>query len=168
MSNNKNVKNYNGEINIKEGIILVSILVLIVLIIYGLTLGAQKIGLFDQGYVKPELSAAVISYDSTLAGSMFDKSENEYYVMIVDFSSDESIYVSSLGSSYKNKENHLPIYLLDLSNHFNKNIIGETSNPTAQNVSEMRVSEPTLIFIKDGKNHRYVTGNDNIKAELGL
>lgn len=165
---NKNVKKYNEEINVREGIILVGVLTIVVLVIYLLTLGAQKIGLFDEGYTKPEISAAVISYDTIMAGSLFNKTENEYYVLAADFSDNQNLHLSSIGASYSKKENHLPIYSLDLNNHFNKGIVGDTSNPSAQTVKEIKISEPTLIYIKNGKNYRYIVGIDNIKNELGL
>ena len=166
MANKKDVRNYNKEV--KEGVILVGVLLLIVLVIYLLTIGAQKIGMFDEGYTTPEVQTAVISYDSTIAGSIFNKVDNEYYVLIADFSGNENIYLKNLMSIYKDKEKHLSIYSVDLSSHFNKSIIGEESNPSAQSVSELSVNEPTLIFIKDGRNHRYVVGSDNIKNELGI
>jgi len=168
MANKKNVKNYNEEMNVKEGIVIVGIIVVVVLVIYGLTVVAQKAGLFDVGYTKPEVTAAVINYDSAIAGTIFSKPDSEYYVALADFESDDSIYLSSLLALYDNKENHLPVYSVDLGSHFNKSIIGETSNPSAQSVGEMSVSEPTLIYIKDGRNRRYITGSENFKAELGL
>lgn len=168
MANKKNVKNYNEEMNVKEGIIIVGVIMVVVLVIYGLTVLAQRVGLFDVGYTKPEVQASVISYENSIAGSIFNKSDSEYYVVLFDSESNDSIYLSNLISLYNNKENHLPVYSVDLNNHFNKSIIGETSNPSAQNVNDLSVSEPTLIYIKNGRNHRYITGNENFKSELGL
>ena len=168
MANKRNMNNYNNDVNIKEGLILVSVLTVIVLLMYFLTVGAQKIGLFDEGYIKPEVSPAVISYENSLVGSIFNKIDEEYYVMLADFSENNNIVLSSLGAKYKNKDEHLPIYSVDLSNPFNKGIVGSTSNPSAQSVSELSINEPTLIFFKDGKNYRYIVGIDNIKEELDV
>lgn len=165
----KKVKNtVKDEMDIKGAVILVLVLIGVVLVMYGLTVGAQKLGWFDVRYVKPELQTATISYENILAGTIFNRQSGEYYVMIADFSSDDNIYLSSLGSLYKNKEDKLNLYSVDLGNEMNKSIIGETSNPSAQSVESLSINEPTLILVKDGRNSKYIPGFDNIKTELGV
>lgn len=165
----KKVKNtIKDEMDIKGAIILVLVLTGVVLVMYLLTVGAQKLGWFDLRYVKPEVQTATISYDNILAGTIFNRQSGEYYVMIADFSSDDNIYLSSLGSSYNKKEDKLNLYSVDLGNLMNKSIIGETSNPSAQSVESLSINEPTLILVKDGRNSKYIPGVENIKTELGV
>lgn len=165
----KKVKNtVKDELDIKGAIILVLVLTGIVLVMYGLTIGAQKLGWFDLRYVKPEVQAATISYENILAGTIFNRQDEEYYVMIADFSGDENIYLSSLGNLYNKKTDKLNLYFVDLGNLMNKSIIGETSNPSAQEVANLSISEPTLILVKNGRNTKYIPGIDNIKTELGV
>ena len=58
----KNMKNTSSvDFDVKGAIILVSVLTFVVILIYGLTIGAQKLGWFNEGYNKPEISNAVIS-----------------------------------------------------------------------------------------------------------
>lgn len=165
----KKVKNtVKDEMDIKGAVILVLVLTGVVLVMYLLTLGAQKLGWFDLRYVKPEVQTATISYDNILAGTIFSRQSGEYYVLIADFSSDDNIYLGSLGSLYNKKEDKLNLYSVDLGNLMNKSIIGETANPSAQDVESLSINEPTLILIKDGRNSKYIPGFDNIKTELGV
>ena len=59
------------------------ILVVAFIAMYLITLGANKAGLFDPGYNKPEVSDAVISYENIMAGTIFNR-EGNYYVAILD------------------------------------------------------------------------------------
>lgn len=161
-------QNLNNGIKVKEGIIIVVVIFVIIAIVYLLTMGAQKLGWFDLGYTKPEVESAVISYENILAGSIFNKQSGEYYVMIADYDNDSSIYVSSLGSLYNEKENKINLYAVNLGEGLNKSIMGEKSNVAAQDVSNLSVSGPTLIKIRDGRNIRYIEGEENIKLELGV
>ncbi len=165
----RKVNRVNEEVNVKEAIIVVLVISLIVLVMYGLTIGAQKLGWFNQGYVKPEVSSAVISYEKILAGTIFNRVEEEYYVLVADFDSEDSVYVSSLASLYNKKEgDKLHMYAVNLGEGMNKGILSDTSNPSAQNVESLKVNGPTLFKIRNGSNVRCLEGNENIKTELGV
>ena len=43
------------------------------IVMYLITLSANKAGLFDPGYNKPEVSDAVISYENIMAGTIFNR-----------------------------------------------------------------------------------------------
>lgn len=169
MAKKVNKKSVNEEIDIKGAVIVVLSILAVVGALYGLTVGAQKLGWFDEGYVKPEVKSATISYENILAGMTFNRAEDEYYVVFDDFDSDDSIYLSSLGSLYnQKKEGKLPVYVVNLANGMNKNIISEEANPYVQDVSELRIDDATLIKVKSGKNVKYIKGVDNIKIEFGV
>lgn len=162
-------ENVVEEVDIKGFIKVVVAIAVVVVVAYGLTLLAKHIGLFDIRYVKPEVSNATISYENILAGTIFNRSESDYYVMIGDFESDDSVYIGSLGNLYKNKEgDKIPLYAVDLSESLNKSIIGENSNPSAQTINDLKVNGHTLIKISGGRNVKYIEGDENIKIELGL
>lgn len=78
------------------------------IIMYALTLGATKLGWFDTGYTKPNVEDAVISYEKIMAGSVFDKKDDSYYVAIANFDKTNNMYYQSIVSSYKSKKEHLP------------------------------------------------------------
>ena len=69
-------------------------------------------------------------------------------------------------------EDVLPIFIVDLSNKFNEDIIvskDEETNPNAQKYAELKVSNPTLIRVKDGKNIKYYEGEkvvDKLSREI--
>lgn len=165
MKNNKKVQE---ELDIKGIVILFSVLIGIVILIYLLTLGAQKIGLFDEGYTKPEVKTPIISYEKILAGNVFNMKDETYYVMIADFEDLDSVYFSSLGSLYKDKKDSLPLYTVDLSEGMNKKIIGENINREAQSASELSVGAQTLIKIQNGRNVKYIDNVEDVKTELGI
>jgi len=164
----KNNKKKQEEFDIKGLVITFGVLLVVVLIIYLLTLGAQKIGLFDEGYYKPEIKTPVISYDKILSGTIFNREESEYYVIIFDSSKDSNIYYDGIISLYNQKEDHLKVYAVDLSNDMNKNIIGDNSNSGVQSVNDLSVKDGTLIKISNGVNTRYVEGEEAIKSEFGI
>ncbi len=163
-----NKKKVNEEMDVKGLVIITVVLCVLVLLIYLLTLGAQKLGWFNEGYVSKEVTNAVISYEKINAGTVFKRSDSEYYVFIADLKSDKSIYSSTLVDIYKNKEGSIPLYIVDLSEGLNKFIISEENNYNANNASELKVKDNTLIKIQNGARVSYVTGDDAIKSELGL
>ena len=75
------------------------ILVVAFIAMYLITLGANKAGLFDPGYNKPEIGDAVISYENIMAGTIFNR-EGNYYVAILDSKDKMNTYYESVISNY--------------------------------------------------------------------
>ncbi|MCI8331046.1 MAG: hypothetical protein HFE04_02965 [Bacilli bacterium] len=169
INTNYNKINEVEEMKLKDITIVICAIGIIVVLAYGLTILAKHIGLFDIRYIKPEVTAGTIDYENILAGTIFSKQEDEYYVMIGDFESEESVYIGAVGNIYKNKDGEkLPLYAVDLSEGLNKSITGDTSNPSAQSVKDLKINGHTLIKISGGRNVKYVEGDENIKVELGI
>lgn len=169
MAKKVNKNNVKEEIDIKNAIVVIISLFLIVGVMYALTVGAKKLGLFDLGYTKPEVKNATINYENILAGMTFNRAESEYYVVFDNFDSEESIYLSSLGTLYnQKKEDKLHVYVVNTANGMNSNVVSNEANPYVQDASELKIDEATLIKIKDGKNIKYIKGVDNIKTEFGV
>lgn len=143
---------------------IIIVLSIIFIVMYLLTIGATKLGWFETGYTKPSVSESVISYEKIIAGSILDKKDKEYYVAIADFSN--NMYYSSIISTYKDKEDKLPIYYVDLSDELNKSIISNEDNTKAKSVSELKVKDLTLIKVSNNKISKYITGISNIENEL--
>ena len=90
----KKTKNESVEMNdIKKLSIIVGVIVVAFGIVYGLTVGATKLGLFEPHYTKPEAADAVISYEKINAGTILNRSDSEYYVVIADFSDNKNVYI---------------------------------------------------------------------------
>lgn len=138
----------------------------VVLIVFGATILMNKLGVFDEGYTKPERGEIIISYEDATVGTIFNRPDTEYYVVFDDFTENPNQYLSSILFRYSNEEETLPIYKVDMSNGFNIKYAGEQGNPSAQKVEDIKINGVTLIKIVNGKNVKYIEGTTNIENEL--
>ena len=139
---------------------------LVVLIVFGATILMNKLGVFDEGYTKPERGEIIISYEDATVGTIFNRPDTEYYVVFDDFTENPNQYLTSILFRYSNEEETLPIYKVDMSNGFNIKYAGEQGNPSAQKVEDIKINGVTLIKIVNGKNVKYIEGTTNIENEL--
>ena len=138
----------------------------VVLIVFGATILMNKLGVFDEGYTKPERGEIIISYEDATVGTIFNRPNAEYYVIFDDFTENPNQYLTSILFRYSNEEETLPIYKVDMSNGFNTKYAGEQGNPSAQKVEDIKINGVTLIKIVNGKNVKYIEGTTNIENEL--
>ena len=138
----------------------------VVLIVFGATILMNKLGVFDEGYTKPERGEIIISYEDATVGTIFNRPDTEYYVVFDDFTENPNQYLTSILFRYSNEEETLPIYKVDMSNGFNIKYSGEQGNPSAQKVEDIKINGVTLIKIVNGKNVKYIEGTTNIENEL--
>lgn len=138
----------------------------VVLIVFGATILMNKLGVFDEGYTKPERGEIIISYEEATVGTIFNRPDTEYYVVFDDFTENPNQYLTSILFRYSNEEETLPIYKVDMSNGFNIKYAGEQGNPSAQKVEDIKINGVTLIKIVNGKNVKYIEGTTNIENEL--
>lgn len=151
---------------IKEFIVVALIIAVVFIVVYLLTLGANKIGWFDPHYTKPAVSAAEISYEDILAGTILTRSDYEYYVAIADFEEDFTMYLESLIDDYRKKEGALTLYTVDLSEGLNSYLISKESSTLVNNVKDLKINDQTLLHIKNGKVTESFVGIDNIETVL--
>ena len=148
-------------------IILLSIIVL-VLAVYGITRLVNK----DTDNTDDRtITAGSIDYDKVSVGTLFNRADSEYYVIVYDGEAPNAIYYSALMNKYMDKEKSNKVYFCDLSNELNKKYyVGEDkdSNPNATTSSELAFKNLTLIKIKNGKIVKYLETLDTIKTELGI
>jgi len=117
---------------------------------------------------KKEAEETVISYDEIMVGRSLDMSDGDYFVLYYDMS-DENISgtYSSLVSGYKSKEDHLNIYVVDMSSSFNKPYATDKeSNKNPSKASEILVNGPTLIKVSNKQVSDYVEGEESITNYL--
>lgn len=150
---------------IKDFIIIVLVLTIAFLVIWALTLGAKRLGWFNQHYSKPEVEDAIISYDNIELGTIFNRSESEYYVALFDGEKDE-MYLNTLITNYKEKENALKVYIVDLSEGLNSSALSEENNTNTSKVNELKINDTTLIHVRNGQNIEAIVGIDNIANAL--
>lgn len=139
----------------------VIVVLLILGIMYLLTILILKRSSLD--YIKKDTEKTSIQYSEILAGTSFDKKDKEYLVLYYDKSSDDASTYESLYSDYKAKDEHLPIYYVDLSKALNKKVVSEESNKEATAASELKIKNATLIKFVDNKIDEYLEGEDDIK-----
>lgn len=131
----------------------------------------------DDDTKKEEEVSASIQNEKILISSIFDKSENEYYVLIYD-GSDEywARYYNMIYDSYKSllelEEDVLPMFWADLSDGFNsKYVVGEDgeSNPDVKDdYKDLKVKCPTLIRVKKGKAVDYYEGDEVVDTLIDI
>lgn len=161
--------NYNIETNDNELISFIKILIVLVVVIggiYGLIVLLKAKGILLEGYTKPEVKTAEISYEYTLAGTAFSKSDSEYYVVFDEFSGEKDEYLYGILYTYSQEEKKLPIYKVDMYDGMNASIKSEKSNKNANSSKDLKINGSTLIKIKNGKNILYIEGAENIEKEL--
>ena len=105
-----------------------------------------------------------IQNEKILASSTFNKVDKEYYVLFYDGSNEWAAYYSMIYENYKSldSEDVVPMFWVDLNDKLNADVVvskDEKTNPDAQKYSELKVSSPTLIYIKNGKKVKYYEGD---------
>lgn len=113
-----------------------------------------------------ETKEVEIQYSEILAGSTFKQNADEYLVLYYDYTMENAADYTSLVSTYTSKEESLTLYTVDLSRKFNTTYIkkdNEESNKNPTTAKELKLSNPTLIKIKDKKVTEYIEGYEEIK-----
>lgn len=154
--------------DLKTFLKVVAIIALSMGLLYGLTYLLQKKGFFQEGYTKPQLAETVISYDTAIVGTIFNRPVSEYYVILDDFTENVNQYINGIIYRYEVLDDVLPIYKVDMSLANNNNYVSKDgkSNSSVQTSTDLSINGPTLIKIKNGKNVLYIEGELNIENEL--
>ena len=113
-------------------------------------------------------SEVSISYNDIILGRSLDMSDDDYLVVCYDYRDEEiNNTLGSLVSSYRNKEDGLKIYSIDMSSSFNKKYVGENANTNPSNVNDMVINGPTLMKISNHEVVDYIQGQSDIENYLG-
>ena len=159
------MKNDESKVIIKFIVTLVIVLVVCVGIYFITKNVVNKDSDNNKNNESTETSEATISYDSAIVGTMLNKKDKEYYVILYDRSKDDSYKYTILVSDYNTKNKSLPLYMVDLSSAMNKTYYTtEKTNPTASNLSDLKFGDITVIKVKDGKITNAYETIDSIKT----
>lgn len=146
-----------------SSIIKIAAVVLVIFgIMYLLTVLILKKSSLD--YIKKDSEKTSIQYSEILAGTSFSKKDSEYLVLYYDKSSNDASIYEGLYSDYKAKDEHLPIYYVDLSKALNKQAVSDESNKDATSNEELKVKNGTLIRFVDKKIEEYFEGEEEVKG----
>lgn len=149
----KQEKQFSEDASFSGAIKLIIVVFIILLVFYLLT-----VVILSKKSSIP-VSNASIQYTKILAGESFDQKEKDYYVFYYSMDDDNSTSYADLVSKYREKENPLPIYTVDLSEGFNKKYLADTENKVASKASELKINGTTLIHFKDNKIDEYITSS---------
>ena len=149
---------YSKIIKITIGVVLILALVYF---ITALATGEIKFGKDEEETVE-ETS---IQYEEIIAGQILNRSQDEYYVLLFNFTDTFASYYLSLKDSYLQNDSALPFYIVDLEKHINKDIVAETESDYKANLSslsDLKVTNPTILKVKNHKVIKNITGRENI------
>lgn len=118
-------------------------------------------------------SPAVIDSSKITLSQLLNRKEEEYYVIATQESLYESSYIetnyiefyNNYINSYKQEENSIAFYYVDLDSALNKKFLGEELNIT-NNIQELKLNDEILFKIVDGKIENYYVGKDEILDKL--
>ncbi|MBQ3021465.1 MAG: hypothetical protein IJD92_04515 [Bacilli bacterium] len=102
-----------------------------------------------------------INYDIASIGTMFNRIEDEYYVILYS-SKDSGSELDSVLDSYRSSDNYIKTYYVDLNLKINKSALKGKLVEKPNNSNEISVKEATLFKIESGKVTKCYSGVDNI------
>ena len=152
--------------NVKELLTFIIIILVVLVLFYGLTmLITNKKNSNDYIENNNSESDTKIDYEKILAQNALSQKENSYYVFAYT-NSDENVttYNNDL-ISYKNKENALKVYYVELDNAFNKNNYAGESNFEDGKVI---FKATTLLKVENGVLVEKYKSKDEINSALSI
>ena len=102
-----------------------------------------------------------IQTEKILVGQLLNRKDSSYYVIAYKKDNKMVSLFNQYLNDYKNKEEHLNIYKIDLDEGLNKNYISDTTNITDE-LKDLKLSDTTLFKIVDGKIDSYYVGNNDV------
>lgn len=106
-----------------------------------------------------------IDYDIATIGTMFNRIEEEYYVLIYS-SEDDGSDLDSVLTKYRSSDNYLKTYFIDLDKKVNNSAVGDKLVKNPKNSKEVKVIGATLYKIKNGNVTKCYSGVEEITNVL--
>lgn len=145
------------ESQIRTLIILLIIVVLVCVGIYFLTDTMIK----RESKSNNSVQDVEINYDIATVGTMFNRIEDEYYVLLYSNEEDGTKLDSKLGT-YRSSDDYMKTYYIDLDKKINKGVLGDKLEKEPKNSKEVKVNGATLYKIKEEKVIECISGVDEI------
>lgn len=145
------------ESQIRTLIILFVIVVLICVGIYFLTDTMIK----RESSSKNTLQDVEINYDIATVGTMFNRIEDEYYVLLYS-NEEEGTKLNSKLNAYRSSDDYIKTYYIDLDKKINNGVLGDKLEKKPKNSNEVKVKGATLYKMSAGKVVECISGVDNI------
>lgn len=118
-------------------------------------------------------SNVVVDSSKITVSQLLNRNDEEYYVIATKKSLYESSYVktdyieiyNNYINQYKQEENSLSFYYIDLDDALNKKYLSDKLNITNE-ISEIKLNDEILFKIKNGKIEKTYVGKDKIMDKL--
>ena len=156
------------DYSVKNIVKILMILLLVFAAFYAITFFLVKNRKADEGN-----SPVVIDSTQITLSQLLNRNESEYYVIATKPSLYKTSYVqtnyidiyNSYINKYKQTEDALKFYYVDLDNALNKKYFGEELNITNE-VSELKINDEILIKVSNGEISKTYVGKDKIIDKL--
>ncbi len=100
--------------------------------------------------------------NAILAKSIFNQSEESYYVYFYDFNESNN----NINTIVSSKLSGSKVYRVDTSSSFNSKYVSDTSNRSATTLDDLKVVKDTLIKIEGDAITMYLEGEEEITNNL--
>lgn len=166
-NNKKQVEIENEQYSLKNMLIIIITLLVIFGIFYFITT------LIVKEPNNEENAPVVLDSSKITINQLLNRNNDEYYVIATKESLYESSYMqtnyvelyNNYINSYKQKENSLEFYYIDLDDALNKNYLSDKVN-ISNNLSELKLNDEVLFKIKGNKIEESYIGKEEIIGKL--
>ena len=140
------------------------LLVIVVLVVVGLYYLTDHLVKNDNETTKSDV---VIDYDIATIGTMFNRIEDEYYVLIYSkkVNGDD---LDQVLNQYRSSDDYIKTYYIDLDKKINSSTLKDTTNEYPNNSNEVSVTGPTLYKISNKQVVNCYIGVDEIKSIIEI
>lgn len=163
----KNNKIKQGN-TVSEDVAQVRTLIIIFIIVFMVSVGIYfltDVMIKKESLSSNEIKEVEIDYDIATIGTMFNRIENEYYVLLYSNEEDGS-KLNRVLDSYRSSDDYIKTYYVDLDKKINSIALGDKLVEEPKNSNEVKVTGPTLYKIKDGKVTDCLSGTEKIINKL--
>lgn len=161
------VKEVAETYSIKNMLIIIISICIVFAIFYVITTFVVK----DNKEISNDNNIAVIDNTKIVLSQLLSRKEKEYYVIATNTNSSSYIDANYLNiynnyiNQYKQKENSIPFYYVNLDDALNKNYVSNELNITNE-LKELKLNDEILFKIKEGKIIDSFVGSDKILKHL--
>lgn len=120
----------------------------------------KEINLFGKNNITNTTNQTVSN--AILAKSIFNQSEESYYVYFYDFNESNN----NINTIVSSKLSESKVYRVDTSSSFNSKYVSDTSNRSATTLDDLKVVKDTLIKIEGDNITMYLEGEEEISNNL--
>lgn len=154
----RNVVKYSDNMNV------MSFLKILVVILVVLTL-FTLITMYATRNKNDNKKAEVVQYTKIIVGSILNRPEEKYYVLVEKENDADIATYEQLINSYNKKEDSLRVYTVDLADAFNQPYVSDKASLEVSKIEDIKFNDTVLLEIKDGKIYKAIL-KENINTYL--